>query len=233
VLSRGITRIFKVKEGSNMSTGKSEWIDISLPLYDSMVQGPIEPLIPHIEFILHRKKMNNVAMCQLNINTHNGTHIDAPYHFIEEGETVDRMNLDTAIGRARVIEIEDEVMIKTEELERHDIQSGERILFKTKNSSRPERMKEFMRDSVYLSLAGAEYLVKKGIILVGIDYISIGGGGMEEIDNTHLTLLNNGIYIIEDLDLSPVKAGQYEMICLPLRIKGGDASPARAIVRPI
>ena len=212
---------------------KSEWIDVSLPLHDNMVQGPIEPLTPHIKFILHRKKFNNVAMCQININSHNGIHIDAPYHFIEEGETIDKMNLDTTIGPVRVIEIKDEVSIKPEELEEYDIQPGERILFKTLNSSRPERMLEFMKDSVYLSLEGAEYLVEKKILLVGIDYISLGGGGLDNIDKTHLILLNSGIYIIEDLDLSAAKAGLYEMICLHLRIKGADASPARAIIKPI
>jgi arylformamidase len=86
---------------------------------------------------------------------------------------------------------------------------------------------------VYLSLEGARFLVDKKISVVGIDYISIGGGGMEDIDKTHLILLDKGIYIIEDLDLSPVKAGRYEMICLPLRIEGGDASPVRAIMRPL
>ncbi|OGN99299.1 MAG: hypothetical protein A2Y89_04810 [Chloroflexi bacterium RBG_13_51_18] len=216
-----------------ITTPKSEWIDISLPLRDSMVQGPVEPLTPHIEFILHRKKFNNVAMCQININSHNGTHIDAPYHFIEEGETVDQMNLDTTIGRARVIEIRDNMSIKPEELKTHDIQPGERLLFKTRNSSRPERMKKFFADSVYVTVEGASFLAEKKVRLVGIDYISIGGGGLENIDKTHLILLNHGIYIIEDLDLSEVKAGKYEIICLPLRLEGGDACPVRAIIRPV
>ena len=117
------------------SVSKSEWIDISLPLRDSMVQGPMEPLTPHIEFVLHRTKYDNVAMYQLNINSHNGTHIDAPFHFLDEGATIDKMPLDTTIGPARIIEIKDTVSIKTEELEAYNIQPGERILFKTRNSS--------------------------------------------------------------------------------------------------
>lgn len=212
---------------------KSEWIDVSLPLRDNMVQGFMEPLTPHIEFVLHRKKGNKVAMYQININSHNGTHIDAPYHFVERGQTIDKMPLDMMIGPVRVIEIKDAESIKVAELLPHDIQPGERILFKTRNSSRPERKTKFFLDSVYLSLEGASYLVEKKISVVGIDYISIGGGGLENIDKTHLVLLDKGIYIIEDLDLSQVKAGRYEMICLPLRIEGGDASPVRAIVRPM
>jgi len=212
---------------------KSEWIDISLPIRDDMVQGPMEPLTPHVEFILHRKKGNNVAMCQININSHNGTHIDSPLHFVEGGETIDKMSLDTTMGPARVIETKDTVSIKPEELATHNIQPGERLLFKTRNSSRPERMKKFFKDSVYLTVEGAEFLAKKKVRVVGIDYISIGGGGMKNIDKTHLILLDKGIYIIEDLDLSQVKAGRYEMICLPLRLEGGDASPVRAIIRPI
>jgi arylformamidase len=198
-----------------------------------MVQGPIEPLSPHIEFILHRNKGNKVAMYHLSINSHNGTHVDAPYHFVERGQTVDKMPLDTMLGLARVVEINKQISIEPEDLEPLDIQPGERILFKTRNSSRPERYTEFMRDTVYLSLEGARYMVEKKISVVGIDYISIGGGGLDNIDKTHLVLLDNGIYIIEDLDLSQVTPGRYEMICLPLRIAGGDASPVRAILRPL
>ncbi len=214
-------------------TGKSEWIDVSLPLHDNMVQGPVEPLTPHFDFVLSRSKGNKVAMYQININSHNGTHIDSPYHFVERGQTIDKMPLDKMIGPARVIETNAAVSINPDELAACDIQPGERILFKTRNSSRPERMKRYFRDAVYLSIEGARYLVKKKISVVGIDYISIAGGGMDNIDNTHLLLLDNGIYIIEDLNLTKVKAGRYEMICLPLRIQGGDASPVRAILRPI
>jgi len=223
------------KSGSSRrgTAPESEWIDISLPIRDNMVQGPMEPLTPHIEFVLHRNKGNKVAMYQISINSHNGTHIDSPYHFVERGETIDKMPLDTMMGPARVIETKDPVSIKPEELATYAIQPGERILFKTRNSSRPERYKKFFKDSVYLSLEGAEYLVKKKISVVGIDYISIGGGGLANIDKTHIILLDKGIYIIEDLDLSQVKAGRYEMICLPLKIEGGDASPVRAIIRPI
>jgi arylformamidase len=214
-------------------TGKSEWIDVSLPLHDNMVQGPMEPLTPHFEFVLSRSKGNKVAMYQININSHNGTHIDSPYHFVERGQTIDKMPLDKMIGPARVIESKAAVSINPDELATYDVQPGERILFKTRNSSRPERMTKFMRDQIYLSIEGARYLVEKKISVVGIDYISIAGGGMDNIDNTHLVLLDNGIYIIEDLYLSEVKAGRYEMICLPLKIQGGDASPVRAILRPM
>jgi len=216
-----------------VSAARSAWIDVSLPLRDNMVQGFMEPLTPHIEFVLSRKKGNKVAMYQININSHNGTHVDAPYHFIERGETIDKMPLDTMIGPARVIDIKDTESIKVGELLPHNIQPGERILFKTRNSSRPERLKQFFTDSVYLSLEGASFLADKKVSVVGIDYISIGGGGLENIDRTHLILLERGIYIIEDLDLSKVKAGRYEMICLPLKLEGGDASPVRAILRPM
>jgi arylformamidase len=209
------------------------WIDVSVPLRDKMVQGFMEPLTPRIEFILRRNKGNKVAMYQININSHNGTHIDAPYHFVERGRTIDEMPLDTMIGPARVIEIKDTESIKTDELLPHDIQPGERILFKTRNSSRPERLQKFFTESVYLSLEAAACLVEKKISVVGIDYISIGGGGLDNIDRTHLILLDAGIYIVEDLDLSRVEAGRYEMICLPLKIEGGDASPVRAVLRPL
>ena len=178
-----------------VSAARSAWIDVSLPLRDNMVQGFMEPLTPHIEFVLSRKKGNKVAMYQININSHNGTHVDAPYHFIERGETIDKMPLDTMIGPARVIDIKDTESIKVGELLPYNIQPGERILFKTRNSSRPERLKQFFTDSVYLSLEGASFLADKKVSVVCIDYISIGGGGLENIDRTHLILLERGIYI--------------------------------------
>ena len=211
------------------SAGKSEWIDISIPLHDGLRQGPMEPLTPHIEFILARTKGNPVDMLQININSHNGTHIDAPKHHVKGGTSIDEMPLDTGIGPARLIEIKDPETIKVAELKPYDIQAGERLLFKTRNSYRPERFTEILKDWVYFTTEAIHYLIDCQIRLLGIDTITIGRANVNEI---HEALLSRGIYILEDLDLGHIQPGRYEMICLPLRLQGGDASPVRAIIRP-
>jgi arylformamidase len=213
------------------NTDKSEWIDISVPLHDGMRQGPLEPLTPHIEFIMARDKGNPIDMLQININSHNGTHIDAPKHHIKGGSSIDEMPLDTGIGPARVIEISDTKSINVDEIHPYDIQAGERLIFKTHNSYRPERFTEFIRDWVYFSTEAVNYLAERKIRLLGIDAITIGSP--LNANEIHETLLTRGIYILEDLELGHVTPGRYEMICLPLRLEGGDASPVRAIIRPV
>jgi arylformamidase len=212
----------------------AEWIDISVPfpVDKPMPYFPTDPQGPSITRIFDRTKGDPVTMSQININSHNGTHIDAPFHFMAEGTTIDMMPLDT--GPARVIEIKDPVSITVEELEPYDIKEGERILFKTGNSSRAYKTADFIEDYVYCTSEAAYYLKEKKVRLVGVDYITIGNQrDPENIKIVHETLLKNGIYIIEMLNLEEVRPGLYELACLPLRMEKGDAGPCRAIVRPI
>jgi arylformamidase len=158
--------------------------------------------------------------------------MDAPLHFIRQGMGIDKMPLDTTVGRARVIEIQDTESIKPEELIHHRIRRGERILFKTRNSSRGWQTHTFIEDFVYISKEAAHFLAERKVRVVGVDYLSVGGfkrDGME----THRALLEGGVWIIEGLDLSSVKPGKYDLICLPLKIEQGDGAPARAILRPV
>jgi arylformamidase len=198
-----------------------------------MVHWPTDPS-PRVERIKDRDKGDGVTLTEIQWIDHVGTHVDAPLHFIERGKTIDEMPLNATIGRARVIEIEDTEAIKAEELASHRIRRGERILFKTQNSSRCYRTDDFVEDYVFISPAAAHFLVEKGIRAVGIDYISVGSYRHREMNHeTHETLLNNGVYIIEGLNLSEVKAGRYELICLPILLERGDAGSARAIVKPV
>ncbi len=212
---------------------KSEWIDISYPLSKDMIHWPLDPVPPGIDLIYTPTEERPVSMIQMNINTHHGTHIDAPRHFRPDGTTIDEMPLDAIMGPARVIGIKDTVSIKPGELEAHNIQPGERILFKTVNSSYYKRGK-FVEDFVYISNEGARFLLEKKVSVVGLDYLAIGSfKDMENLVEVHNTLVGNGIWVIEALDLSGVEPGDYEIICLPIRIKHGDAGQARAILRPL
>jgi len=158
--------------------------------------------------------------------------MDAPLHFVHGGKGIDQVTLDVLMGNARIIEIDDGESIKVEQLQKHDIRCGERILFKTKNSSHVWQRDDFTEDFVYISTEAAKFLVERGVILVGVDYLSVGGYKRNGTE-VHQALLGGGVWLIEGLDLSKVSAGDYELVCLPLRIVDGDGAPARAVVRPL
>ena len=168
------------------------------------------------------------------IYSHTGTHIDAPRHFLSDGITIDAMPLDTIIGTARIIETKDPESIKTEELVIHDIQPGERILFKTRNSYECYKQEGFVKDYVYISTEAAKYLAERKVSVVGIDYYAIGSFyDTENLKTVHKIFADCGIWVLEAINLSAVKPGVYEIICLPIKLENGDAGPARAIIRPI
>jgi len=207
------------------------WIDISVPLRDEMVHWPGDPPVS-IKRVKDITKGDTTNLSVISMGAHSGTHVDAPIHFVKQGQGIDNIPIDTLVGRARVIEIRDPESIKPEELLQYNIRRGERILFKTRNSSHVWKKDEFVEDFVFISDAAADFLLDRGVRLVGVDYLSVGSfkhGG----SYVHKTLLSKGVWTIEGLNLSNVTPGKYDLICLPLRIAGGDGAPARAILRPL
>jgi arylformamidase len=210
------------------------WYDISVPLKQGMNYLSIDPVPPKIYRFSDVELGAKVTMSMLEIISHTGTHIDAPLHFIPGGSTVSDMPLDATIGPARVIEIKDREKIKAQELKKHNIKKGERILCKTRNSPKVYESPKVVDDYVYLDGDAAEYLAEKRIILFGLDCITIGYIKEEEnVIKTHQTLLSAGIYILENCALANVPPGEYELLCLPLLMYHGDAGPCRAILRPL
>ncbi len=207
------------------------WIDISVPLYTDMVHWPDDPSV-QIERMTDLNQGDVATVSKLSMSVHSGTHMDAPAHFLKGGASIDMMPIEATIGRARVIEIQDIESIKSEELERHDIREGERILFKTKNSLRAWQSAGFVQDFVYISYEAAQYLAHARVQTVGIDYLSVGGF-TKDGPETHYALLGAGIWIIEGLHLSQVQPGTYELACLPLKMLGCEGAPARAVLRPL
>jgi arylformamidase len=207
----------------------SPWIDVSVSLRDRMVTWPGDPEA-HIGQVLSLERGDPCTVSLIEIGAHTGTHMDAPAHFVAGGAGIDSMPSDAAVGPARVIAIANPESVNVRELEPHQIQPGERILFKTRNSHRDWQAEPFAEDFVYVSADAARYLVERRVLLVGIDYLSVGGFRMDGVE-THQALLNAGIWIIEGLYLNEVPAGPVELICLPLKIAGGDGAPARALVR--
>jgi arylformamidase len=201
--------------------------DVSVAITPDMPVYPGDPAV-EVEQTLKISEGDAANVTRLNFGAHTGTHVDAPRHFIEGAMTVDQIPLNLLVGRARVVEISSAV-ITAEVLDEFDFAEDARVLFKTRNSYL-WREKSFVPDFVYLTKEAAERLVEHGVKVVGIDYLSVEKFNFDAPD-AHRTLLGNGTIIIEGLDLSEVEAGDYEMICLPMKIEGGDGAPARVVLR--
>jgi arylformamidase len=209
----------------------NEWIDISVPLRNGMVAWPGDAPFERTATlqIAHGDPCN---LSQISTTAHIGTHMDAPRHYLEGAAGIESMPISATIGPARVIQIHDEEAIRIGELEPHRLAEGERVLFKTRNSDTCWETDDFQKRFIYILPEAASYLAERGIQTVGVDYLSVGGfetGGAE----THRILLAAGIWIIEGLMLKQVEAGEYELVCLPLKIMGGDGAPARAVLRKL
>jgi arylformamidase len=199
-------------------------ISDKVPIYSGDPTASVEA----VNQISRGAPANVSKMC---FGVHTGTHVDAPNHFIQGARRVDQLDLQKLTGRCHVVYVDDRVeAIGPEHLP--DLSGIERIIFKTRNSAfwnEPER--GFREDFTYISPAAAEALANKGVLLVGIDYLSVEKFGSTDFA-THRTLLENEIVIVEGIDLREVPAGEYELFCLPLKYIGGegDGAPARTIL---
>ncbi len=207
------------------------WIDVSVGLHTGMAHWPDNPPI-EIERVMDINRGDVANVSKLSMGVHSATHMDAPLHFFKDGISIDKVPFSAVMGRARVIELHDTESIKPAELESQNIQQGERLLFKTINSSRAWQSNDFVKDFVYISHEAAQYLAEFQVQTVGVDYLSVGGF-FKDGPETHHALLGAGIWIIEGLNLSSVQAGIYDLICLPIKLVGSEGAPARAIVRPV
>ena len=205
------------------------WIDVSVPLATGMIGWPgDEPAL--VERVQDVARGDACTLTRLVLGTHAGTHVDAPLHYLADGVSLDAMPLDATVGPARVIAIADPTAVTREELARHRIRRGERLLLCTRNSRRRWWQEPFSEDYVFISPEAARWLADRGARCVGIDALSVGGfraGGRE----THEALLRAGVWIIEGLALTAVRPGPVDLVCLPLRVAGAEGAPARAMVR--
>jgi arylformamidase len=206
-----------------------QWIDISVPLHTGMVHWPTDPAV-HIERFADMDKGAVCNVSKLELCAHAGTHMDGLNHFIKDGAPLDTLPLDAVIGPCRVIEARDPDSIKPAELKKHKLRKGERILLKTLNSKRAWWEGEFDTRFIHISKEAAWHLVDCGIRTIGIDYLSVGGYQRDGVE-CHQILLGAKIWIIEGLNLTKVKPGKYDLICLPVKIRNSDGAPGRAILR--
>ena len=205
------------------------FIDVSMEITDGMLHWPSDPEV-EIDDYSDIKKGAASNNSKITCGVHTGTHMDAPKHFIEGGAGVDKFNLDTLIGPCRVIDVPVDISpVSKEFLEHINIKNGDRILFKTKNSEWINKGdRNFHTDYVSVSPEAAKYMVEKGVMLVGVDYLSVEGYHVGH--DTHKTLLGAGVIVIEGLNLLNVSAGDYKLIALPVKIKDSNGAPARVIL---
>lgn len=199
-------------------------------------ETPIYKTDPGVEFGSHRSIAggDSANVSKISMGVHTATHIDAPNHFIDGAKRVHEIDPQKLVGPCRVIEVPEDVLaIEPQHL--GNITGVERVLFKTRNSGfwrSPEL--GFRTDYAFLTPATASLLAENGVVLVGIDYLSIEKSGSPG-HPVHITLLEKETVILEGVDLRNIPAGDYEIICAPLKYDGatGDGSPARTFLREI
>lgn len=203
--------------------------DITVPISPDMPVWPGDPPV-EIEPISQIESGDNANVSRLALSAHTGTHVDAPYHFLAAGITLEQVPLSQFIGPAFVAHLPEVETICAADLVSQQIPPGtERVLFKTRNSAYwAGGLQEFQTDFVALEPDAAQYLVDFGVKLVGIDYLSVAP--FKRSRPTHEILLKAGIAILEGVDLSAVTQGHYQLYCLPLKLQGVDGAPARAIL---
>jgi arylformamidase len=166
------------------------------------------------------------------LNSHAGTHVDAPLHLFPDGDDIAKTTLERFVGRCVVVDLPHVVGrdIDRDDLEQLDELEGHtRVLLKTSNSRRLWDLDEFDASYVALAASGAELLVERGVRLVGIDYQGIERF-VSDGHPTHKTLLHGDCAIVEGADLREISPGEYFLVCVPLRLQEGEASPARALL---
>lgn len=204
--------------------------DITLPITPSMPVWPGDPQVV-LERVASIDAGAHANVSHLKTGVHAGTHVDAPHHFLNDHRTVENLQLEALIGPALVVQIpEERTTVAAADLEAAAIPVGvERLLLKTRNSAFWRAgQNDFRPDFVGVTADGAEWLVRRGIRLVGVDYLSVAP--YKQSAPTHEILLRAGVVIVEGLDLSVVPPGRYNLYCLPLKLVGSDGAPARAVL---
>lgn len=198
-----------------------EVIDISVAVRPGMVIYPGDPDV-RLERVSSIAEGAAANLSRLDFGVHSGTHVDAPLHFIDGAPGAEALTLEVLVGPAVVVDARD-----ADVLDAHAVEAvaagSQRVLFQTRNSEL-WALDEYVEDHVALTEHGAAALVRRGVRLVGIDYLSVGDEG------AHHALLSAGVAVVESLDVRDVEPGEYTLVCAPLRLVGSDGAPARALL---
>lgn len=203
--------------------------DITQTIHNDIPVWPGDPEVK-LEWLSRISEGGEVNLTKIHMCAHAGTHLDMPSHFIDDGKTLDDLDLNVLIGRAKVIAVPAEVKVIDDVfLKKISLAGIERILFKTSNCAFvKETPQSFHQDFVALDESGAKFLADAGCKLVGIDYMSIAI--FDEPVGGHLPLLEAGIVVLEGITLDGVEPGDYHLIALPMKLGGREGAPVRAIL---
>lgn len=203
--------------------------DISLNLSTDTVRWVVAPPLE----VHERRRMSrgdDANASALTVSVHAGTHVDAPFHFLPDGAGVDSLPLERFIGPALVHAVDAGRDITEAHVKAIPLDGATRVLFKTRNSQLLKQ-RDYDPDFVAFSLEAARALVARGVELVGLDYLSVAHA--DEQVPVHRAFLDHGVILLEGLDLSEIVPGRYELICFPLRLRGLDGAPCRAVLRDL
>ena len=203
--------------------------DISLKLTGETVRWVTAPPF-ELEERRRMSKGDPNNSSALNMSVHSGTHIDAPFHFVADGNTIDQLPVERFIGPALVYAVEAERYITKEHVAGIRLDGATRVLFKTRNSALLHKQ-EYDPDFVAFSVEAAQSLVELGVELVGLDYLSVAHA--DEQVPVHRAFLDHGVVLLEGIDLSEVAPGRYELMCLPIPLGDSDGAPCRAVLRDL
>jgi arylformamidase len=204
------------------------FIDITRPLSPDLAMWPGDTPF-RLNRILRLEVGDSVNLGSIQCSLHAGTHLDAPFHYQAGGTTIDQVEFSAVCGRAIVIDGRGRKALDTTLLTGLDLKRCPRVLVRTDAWRDP---KTFPLAFPHPTAEFVELLGKVGVVLLGLDLPSVDAVDSTELPNHH-ALGRNGIHILESLDLSAVEAGEYELWALPLKLVGGDASPVRAVLRPL
>ncbi|ACZ61730.1 cyclase family protein [Dehalococcoides mccartyi] len=200
--------------------------DLSPEICPEMISWPGDGC-PEITLLHSIKNGSHSNLSRLTMTLHNGSHIDAPLHFSEDGDGAGEIPLEILIGNVRVLRFSGVKTVTRDMLEQVDLRGVIRLILATDNEAlwyKPD----FDRNYTYIDIGAARYLTEIGVRLLGIDYLSVED--FEGLAGVHRHLLSHGVFILETLQLAGVPEGDYELYCLPLKLGKVDGAPARVIL---
>jgi arylformamidase len=215
-----------VKSSRKGGLERMAFIDISRKLEKGTPTWPGDTPFSY-EVSWTKEQSGSVNVGKLTMSIHTGTHVDAPFHFDNDGRCIYDLDLELYMGRARVIDVSGKESIGADDLKEFDLVGAERLLLRTGSWKNPN---EFPETITYLRADIAPFLAEKGIRLIGVDVPSVDPLDSKEL-SAHHALHEQEIHILEGICLDEVEPGDYELIALPLPLTEADGSPVRAVLR--
>ncbi len=208
-----------------------EIIDISVPVVEG--EMPIYPGNPGLSMRFHKSfdAGDDVCLTEATIGVHTGTHLDAPMHYLHDAGGIETLNLETLMGPARVIAVENHECITAEELATKNLEGATRFLIKTRNSEDQWWSKPYSPDYCHMTAGAGQLLYDHGMELLGVDYLGVDAPDPNV--PVHTLLMPLGVVLLEGLNLANAPEGDYELIALPALLPGRDGAPARAVLRSL